>query len=116
MDESILITIKKMLGLSADYDAFDLDIMVYVNSALMVANQLGIGPPNGFRITGPNELWSDFIDDSINLESVKEMIAKHVQLSFDPPSNSFVATSMENRIKELEWRLNVQAEANQNEQ
>lgn len=110
MDESILLTIKKMLGLGDDYDAFDQDVIVYINSALMVANQLGVGPDSGFRITGSSETWGDYLGERTNLESIKELIAKYVQLSFDPPSNSFVTSSMENRIKELEWRLNVQVE------
>ena len=45
MEYSILNTIKKMLGLDANYTTFDTDIIVHINSALMTLTQLGVGSP-----------------------------------------------------------------------
>lgn len=110
--DSILNTVKKMLGLEPDYDAFDTDIIVSINSALMTCMQLGVGPAEGFTVTGPNETWDEFIDDPdelIQLQAVKQYVYMHVRRAFDPPDSSHVATALDNSIKELEWRLNVQA-------
>lgn len=110
MRDSILNTIKKVLGLDPEYKPFDEDIILYINSALFVLFQLGVGPKQGFSIQGSEEVWGDFLPDQLLFESVKEYIATSVQLAFDPPSNSFVMTAKENKLKELEWRINVQAE------
>ncbi len=111
MEESILITIKKLLGLDADYDAFDMDVMVFINSALFTLNQLGVGPKEGFRITGQDETWGDFVTDSTAFESIKEYVYLVVRNTFDPPSNSSVMSAYNERINELGWRLRIQAES-----
>lgn len=109
--ESILNSIKKMLGFDADYDAFDIDIIISINSALMVASQIGVGPSSGYTITGPDETWADFLgENTVLLSAVQSYIYLKVKQMFDPPSNSFVVSSIENQLKELEWRLNVRAE------
>lgn len=110
MEESILVSIKKMLGLEADYNAFDTDVIIAINSALMVLSQLG-GCTQGFSITGYNEKWSDMLGDSKLLETAKLYIYLKTKVAFDPPSSSFVLSSFENQIKEMEWRLNVQFES-----
>lgn len=108
--ESILLSIKKALGIEADLDIFDSDIIMHINTAFNVLNQLGVGPENGFSITGKNEIWSDFFPDSPNLEAIKTYIYIKVRLVFDPPTSSFVLQSLNDTAKEYEWRLNVQAE------
>lgn len=110
MEESILVTIKKMLGLAADYDAFDTDIIIFINSAMMVLQQNGVGPTAGFTVTGSNEKWSDFLPSDIYLESVKQYIYLDVKMTFDPPANSFVMEAYQKKKDELEWRLREQAE------
>lgn len=111
MNDSILVTIKKMLGLDADYDAFDQDITIMINEAFMVLAQLGVGDREGFAITGLDETWSQFLGDFTSVyESVKTYIYLKVRLIFDPPASSAVITSYENRIAMLEWRLNIEAE------
>ena len=110
MSESILDTIKIMLGLEKDYDAFDTEIVTYINSVLFTLSQLGVGPEEGFSITGPDEVWSDFIDDKSNLIAVQTYIKLKVQLLFDPPSNSFVVDAINKQIDELTWRLCLEAE------
>lgn len=114
MDASILNTIKKMLGLEADYTPFDTDIMIHINSALMVLRQLGVGPDSGFAITGPNETWSDFIGTDQTLEALKAYIYLRVKSVFDPPQSSVAMEAMQNQIDEYTWRLNVAVDPSQN--
>lgn len=109
MDESILVSIKKMLGLDIEYDAFDQDVIVNINSALLPLQQLGIGA-QPFYISGEYEVWSDFLGDNHNLQAVKTYIYLRVRLVFDPPSSSAVMQVMQEQIRELEFRLNVEAE------
>src|ERR1700753_3859263 len=111
METSILTSTKKMLGIDADYTAFDLDIITHINSALSTVSQLGIGPTAGLAIEDESKTWSDFItDDDPLYSSVKTYIYLKVRLVFDPPSTSYVLIAMEQQIKELEWRLNVHRE------
>lgn len=110
--ESILTSIKKLLGITEDYTHFDDDIIMCINSAFSVLNQLGVGPAEGFRIEDDSAVWSDFIDnDAKNFESVKSYIHLKVRLMFDPPSSSVVTESMNRMINEFEWRLNLTAES-----
>lgn len=109
--DSILTSIKKLLGIEESYTHFDSDIIMHINSVFMILNQLGVGPPEGFMITGSYERWDEFIpDDSINLELVKSYTYLKVKLLFDPPLSSAVMESTNRMINEFEWRLNVAAE------
>ena len=110
MDESILVSIKKLLGIAEDYDYFDQDIVMHINAAFMVLTQLGIGPSEGFLITDDTDTWSDFIDDATNLGSIQSYVYMKVKLMFDPPQNSFTVDSMTKLVNELEWRLNIAAD------
>lgn len=110
MEESILITIKKKLGLSKDYDAFDTDVITNINSSLMILGQLGVGQSTGFRITGPDETWSNFIGDRIDLEGIKDFIYMKARIVFDPPSSAAALQALKEEVKELEFRLNVQVD------
>ena len=108
--ESILTSIKKLLGITEEYDQFDPDIIMHINSVFMILTQLGVGPAEGFSIEDDTSVWSDFIQDIKKLESVKTYIYLKVKLAFDPPLSSAVIESMNRLINELEWRLNVAAE------
>lgn len=109
--ESILTSVKKMLGITDDYTHFDSDITIHINSVFMILSQLGVGPVNGFTITDKSDTWSDFIPaDNKNFESVKTYVYLKVKLLFDPPMSSAVMEAMKQMISELEWRLNVEAE------
>ena len=110
MDESILTSIKKLLGITEDYDYFDQDIIMHINAAFMVLTQLGVGPSEGFLITDDTDTWSDFIDDATNFVSIQSYVYMKVKLMFDPPQNSFTVDSMTKLVNELEWRLNVAAD------
>ena len=107
--DSILLTIKKMLGLTEDYKHFDIDIITDINMSLNILCQLGVGPQDGFIITGEDEVWSDFIDDK-RLEMVKTYIYLKVKKIFDPGTSTAMNTASDAQIKELEWRLNVQVD------
>ena len=108
--ESILISIKKMLGITKEYDHFDNDLIMHINSVFMILTQLGVGPSSGFIITGEYETWDAFLPEGQNLESVKSYMYMKVRLLFDPPSSSIVMECMNRMISELEWRLKVEAE------
>jgi len=110
MNTSILATIKKMLGLDPSYTAFDTDITIHINSALMVLMQLGIGPSSGFYIQGDTTTWEDFLGGYEDLEGAKTYVYLKTRITFDPPQSSFVLTAYQKEIEQLEWRLNVQAE------
>ena len=110
LDGSILLTMKKMLGLDMNYNAYDTDIIVFINSAMMTLQQLGIGPERGFAVTGLQEKWSDFIPSDTMLEGVKHYLFLCVKMVFDPPTSSFVLDSMKTQKEELEWRLREQVE------
>lgn len=105
--DSILTSIKKLLGIDEYCDHFDTEIIIHINSALMVLNQLGVGPPEGFMITDSNQTWSDFIPDRTDIESIKTYVFLKVKLIFDPPQMSALIDSMKNTISELEWRIMV---------
>lgn len=107
---SILNSIKKLLGVAEEYEHFDVDIIMHINSALMVLTQLGVGPAEGYAIDGPEDEWSDFLGNSANLEMVKTYVYMKVRLIFDPPTNSSVTASLEKQVSEFEWRLNAAAD------
>lgn len=108
MEESILLSISKLIGFSPDYPVFDLDLKIHINSVFSALTQIGVGPKEGFRITGANETWSDFIGtERIDLELVKEYVYLRVRKFFDPPTSSFVLEAINSEIKEAEFRLFV---------
>lgn len=110
MTESILISTKKVLGIDAAYDAFDLDIMTHINSVFNTLHQLGVGPNDGFSITGDDEVWQSFTENNVLLNSVKSYVYLRVRMLFDPPATSFHLEAVKEQIRELEWRLNVYRE------
>jgi hypothetical protein len=109
--DSILNTVKMALGVEADYNGFDINILLDINSAIFLLNQLGVGPSNGFVIKGENETWQDLLNDSMELELAKSYVVNNVRLSFDPPSNSFLVEAIRKQIEEQGWRLIVQKES-----
>lgn len=104
---SILLSIKKLLGIMPDYEHFDPDIIIHINSAFSVLNQLDVGPEEGFKINDAGECWCQFTDDLPILEMVKDYVYLSVKLIFDPPQTAAAVESFKNMLKEYEWRLNV---------
>lgn len=113
--ESILISIKKLLGITEEYTHFDDDIIMHINSVLMILTQMGVGPKEGFMIEDDSFTWEDFIGDRTDLQAVKTYVYLKVRLLFDPPSSSSVADSMNRMIGEFEWRLNTAVDPEESE-
>lgn len=105
--ESILTSVKKMLGITEEYTHFDSDLIMHINSVFVILNQIGVGPSEGFAISGKDELWTDFFQDHPQLELVKSYMHLKVKLLFDPPMGSAVIEVMNRQISEFEWRLSV---------
>lgn len=112
MEESILTSTKKILGIAEDYTVFDHDIITHINSAFSTLTQLGIGPAEGFMIEDATAVWADFFGTTPDLQynSVRSYIFLRVRQLFDPPSTSYLISAMEGQIRELEWRLNTHRE------
>lgn len=119
MNDSILTSVKKLLGLSEEYDAFDLDIITHINSVFTILTQIGVGPDNGFMIEDKNAVWTDFIHDTGLYQLVKSYMVLKVRLLFDPPMSSAVLECYRTQANEYEWRLKTMTETqevnNQNE-
>ena len=113
---SILLSIKKLLGIEYDYTHFDQDIIMYINGSLMTLSQLGVGSEDGFAITSSEDTWADFLGEVTNLEAVKTYIYLKVRLIFDPPTSASIIQAFERQITEFEWRLNVQVENTESEE
>lgn len=110
--ESILISVKKMLGIDKDNLEFDDEIIMHINSVFTILNQLGVGPSEGFFIEDDSAEWTDFIPDITKLHAVKTYIFQKVRIIFDPTSlGSASLAAYERTIQEFEWRLNVAAES-----
>ena len=105
--DSILTSIKKLLGIDEEYTQFDSDIIMHINTVFLNLTQLGVGPAEGFLIEDDSATWNDFIGDSNQLQAVKTYVYLKVKLLFDPPLSSSVTESINRIISELEWRLNV---------
>jgi hypothetical protein len=112
MEQSILTSTKKILGIAEDYTVFDLDILTHINTAFATLTQLGVGPADGFMIEDETAVWTDFdpVDDHLNFNSVKSYVFLKVKMLFDPPTTSYLLSASEKQIEELEWRLNVHRE------
>ena len=111
MDNSILNNVKKSLGLESAYTAFDPDIILLINSSFATLNQLGAGPEAGYMIEDATPTWDAFIGSDKRLNSVKEYVYIDVRLKFDMPQNSFLVQALQEKLKELGWRINVYKEA-----
>ena len=110
MVDSILNTIKKLLNIPPNDTAFDVEILVHINSVFMMLNQLGIGPETVYQINGSTEKWSDFLgEDETKYNAVKSLMYLKVRLMFDPPGTPFLISSMEAQISEMVFRLTTQA-------
>lgn len=109
--DSILTSIKKMLGIEETYEHFDQELIISINAILMVLQQIGVGPEEGYFIAGKEESWNILLGQySGSVEAVKAYVYLKVRLLFDPPSNSFLIEAIERQIKEFEWRIRHEVE------
>ena len=114
MTDSIVVTIKKMLGLDDEYTPFDADVIVHINTAIMTLTQMGVGPKEGYEVHDYDQTWTDFLGDMVKmLGAVKTYIYLQVKMVFDPPNNSFVMDAYKQQCEQLLFRLNVNAESQQ---
>ena len=104
--ESILDSIKIMLGNSVDDTNFDTELIIFINGALSIINKLGVGP-TGYKISNNSNTWDEFLGDRTDLEEVKTNIYLRVRLAFDPPQNSFLVTSIKEQIAESTWYIEL---------
>ena len=107
--DSVLTAIKKMVGIDEEYTHFDIDVVIHINTALMVLNQLGISLSKNL-ITDKSDVWTDIIGSVDDIEAVKTYIYFKVRLMFDPPGTSFAIEAIERQLSELTFRLNIQGE------
>lgn len=110
MNDSILTSIKKLLGITEDCTDFDTDIIMHINTVLAGLNQLNVGAKDGFEITDSSATWADFMGDNKRLNLVKSYVHQKVRLLFDPPASSSVMEAINNTVKELEWRILIVAD------
>lgn len=110
MENSILTSTKKILGLPEEYTAFDLDIITHINSAFYILSQLGVGPEEGFMIEDSDAEWEDFVGPPEQRNAVRSYMFLKVRMLFDPPGTSYLIEAMNKQIEEFEWRLNVSRE------
>jgi hypothetical protein len=107
---SILETTKKLLGLTKEYDSFD-TVIIHINTVFSNLTQMGIGPEEGFTITGYSETWDQFItSNELKTQQVKSYMALKVKSLFDPSANGNVSEAIKNAISEMEYRLYVEEE------
>lgn len=112
VNDSILKSVRKMVGPSHDCDVFDVDLIAHINTVLFALNQMGVGKKEGFEITDDTATWSDFVGmDVKQFHAVKSYMFLKVRLLFDPPASSVIVSAMERLANEYEWRLNVNAES-----
>lgn len=105
--DSILNSVKQLLGISEDNTDFDVNIIIYINSVFMILNQMGVGPDAPFVISDETDTWHDFSDEISTMESVKSYVPLKVKIMFDPPTGSATMDALKYIIAEHEWRLNV---------
>ena len=105
MEESILKTIKQLIGCPDDFEQFDMDLTIHINSAFATLTQLGVGPKEGYRITGVDNVWNEFEDDPQKLSLIKDYVYIKTRLLFDPPTSGSLMDSLKEQLKEMEWRL-----------
>lgn len=103
MDQSILDTIKPLVGVEVEDENFDLDIITAINASLMILNRVGVGPSEGFSVTGKDETWNDFLTGTTDLQAVVTYVKLKTTLIFDPPSSATVIQSIHDMLNEMEW-------------
>ena len=109
VDDSILMSVKKLLGMDPEeFDQYDVDITLHINTVIETLNQIGVDMPDGFSVTDKTVLWSDYLNRakySQIKDSIKSYIYMKVRLVFDPPTNTSLINAINESVKELEWRI-----------
>jgi len=111
MSDSILNSTKRALDVPLNYDVFDQNIIMHINSVFSTLNQIGIGPADGFEIEDDSNTWTNYIGTNVRYNLVKSYMYLRVKMLFDPPATSFLIEAMTKQKDEMEWRLSVMREA-----
>ena len=106
--DSVLTSVKKLLGIAESYTAFDADIIMHINAAFLVLQQLGVGPEKGFTIADASATWDDFLPGDERAKTIAAYMGAKVRLAFDPPQSSTAMEALKNTIGEMEFRLNIE--------
>jgi hypothetical protein len=109
MESSILKSVKKRLGIPDDYDVYDEDVLMNINSALSTITQLGVGPEVGFEVQDDSATWEQLLGGDFRLNQVRDYVTLKTRLVFDPPPTSFGISSIEKLLEEMAWRIEVAA-------
>lgn len=110
MIESILNSVKSALNIAVDDNAFDVDIIMFINGVMSDLNQLGVGPDSGFMITGADETWGTFLGNNPLLNNIKTYVFLAVRMLFDPPTTGYLVTAMKEQLQEHAWRISARRE------
>lgn len=110
MSNSILTSIKSMLGIEESYTIFDNDLIAYINAVISTLYQIGLDSAESFTIKGADETWDELLSDYLNVELVKPLVYLKVRKIFDPPQSQAIMSAIDSQINELEWRLNAEVE------
>ena len=107
MEESILISIKKVIGLASNDESFDEDLFMHINSAIDILRQLGVEIDPSFYLDDDMKTWDEMLPNSSKLQMIKTYLYMKVKKWFDPPQNGTTMDALNTSIAELEWRINV---------
>lgn len=111
MSESILTSIKKLLGIQEECEEFDADILMHINSAIFTLRQIGVGPDSIYTVYDKSQTYDDYLGEGKPEQAqVKTYLYYKVRVGWDPPSSSFAIDSLEKKIQEAEWRLKTEIE------
>jgi hypothetical protein len=106
---SILEDVKRAIGIVPEYDVFDSQLIICINSVFSTLHQLGLGPEEGFSIEGSKEEWDEFVD-SARFNFVRSYMIMKVHVMFDPPTSSIALEALNKQIEEYEWRMTSEME------
>jgi len=105
MNNSILDDIKKLLGIPSDYDAFNTDLVMHINTVFQNLYEMGFGD-TAFSIDDSSSTWNQFFGyTGLSINSARTYVYLKVKQLFDPPQTSALIEAMNSNIQELEWRL-----------
>lgn len=115
MEQSILLSTKKILGIGADDESFDLDILTFINTAFSTLNDVGVGVLGGLHIDGPDYEWDDFaadcgVDDT-QVNDIRTYVFLRVRMLFDPPGTPYLINAFEKQLEEHVTRISIRRES-----
>lgn len=101
--DSILLSVKKMLGITGDYNYFDNDIIMHINTVISILKQMGL--KTDLVVANEKQTWRKLYGDDDIYGFIKTFVYLRVKLLFDPPASSSVSDAINRQIQELEWRI-----------